>query len=241
MKNGRYIAYYRVSTKRQGRSGLGLDAQKNAVADFLNGGRWTLIDEFTEVESGKRADRPELAKALALCRVMNAQLIIAKLDRLARNVAFISALMESNVDFVACDLPQADRFTVHILAAVAEKEAQAISARTKAALAVAKARGIKLGGYKGNSATIYRKGIKASAKARSQKAQAWAADMVPVIETIREEAIQKDGTATLRDIAARLNEKGILTARDGERYKRGIPTKGQRWSAVQVQRVMNRA
>ena len=148
MANGQFIAYYRVSTKRQGESGLGLEAQRESVLSYLNGGRWKLIDEVTEVESGTRKgnDRPALQNALALCRVHGATLIIAKLDRLARNVAFISKMMESGVEFVAVDFPQANRLTVHILAAVAEHEAVMISQRTKAALQAAKARGVVLGG-----------------------------------------------------------------------------------------------
>ena len=137
------VSYLRASTARQGTSGLGLEAQRAAVAGFLNGEDWTLV---LEVESGKRNDRPALAAALKLCRKHRATLVIAKLDRLARNVAFISNLMESGVEFVAVDMPQANRFVVHILAAVAEQEAEAISKRTKAALAAAKARGTKLGG-----------------------------------------------------------------------------------------------
>src|SRR3954466_12001673 len=145
MAVGRFVAYYRVSTDQQGRSGLGLEAQREAVRSFLNGGSWTLADEVTEVESGKRNDRPELDRALGLCRLYGATLVVAKLDRLARNVAFISKLMESGVDFVAADFPQANRLTVHTLAAVAEHETAMISARTKAALNAAKARGAKLG------------------------------------------------------------------------------------------------
>src|SRR6478672_9282933 len=142
MGSGRFIAYYRVSTAQQGRSGLGLDAQQAAVLAYLNGGSWALLEEFTEIESGKRSDRPQLAAALAACRLHKATLVIAKLDRLARNVAFVSALMEAGVEFVAVDFPQANRLTIHILAAVAEHEASMISARTKAALAAAKARGV---------------------------------------------------------------------------------------------------
>ncbi len=132
MTNAKYVAYYRVSTDRQGQSGLGLEAQRKAVMDYLNGG--TLLDSFTEVESGRRNDRPELAKALDLCRRKKATLVIAKLDRLARNVAFIANLMDANVDLVAVDMPQANRLTLHIMAAMAEHEAQAVSQRTKAAL-----------------------------------------------------------------------------------------------------------
>ena len=141
---GRFIAYYRVSTDKQGKSGLGLDAQRKAVIDYLDGGKWTLLDEFTEIESGKRNDRPELEKALAACKKHRAKLVIAKLDRLSRNLAFIAMLMDRKVDFVCCDNPTATKFTIHILAAV---EPDAISARTKAALAAAKANGKRLGNY----------------------------------------------------------------------------------------------
>ena len=133
MAKGKFIAYYRVSTGKQAASGLGLEAQKNAVADYLNGGRWTLLDEFIEVESGKNSDRPQLERALALCRLHKATLVVAKLDRLARNLHFLSGLMESGVEFVACDLPSVNRLTIHVLAAVAEAEALAISQRTKVA------------------------------------------------------------------------------------------------------------
>src|ERR1700751_5960255 len=128
MATGKFIAYYRVSTKRQGRSGLGLEAQRNAVADYLNGGRWALVDEVTEVESGRKNDRPELKRALALCRAYGAKLIVAKMERLSRNVHFLSGLMESKVPFVAADMPDANELTIHILAAVAQAEANAISA-----------------------------------------------------------------------------------------------------------------
>jgi DNA invertase Pin-like site-specific DNA recombinase len=221
MAAGRYIAYYRVSTKRQGRSGLGLEAQKNAVADFLNGGRWTLVDEVTEVESGKRSDRPALAKALSLCRLHKATLAVAKMDRLSRNLHFLTGLMESGVDFVACDLPQANKLTVHVLAAVAEAEAEAISARTKAALAAAKARGVKLGGDRGNIAAVCRKGAAASARARREEMRKRTEDLLPVIEAIRSE-----GAASLREIAAALNEREMPAARGGK------------WSATQVFRVL---
>src|ERR1700733_4983116 len=140
-----FIAYYRVSTDRQGASGLGLDAQRAAVAAYVSG-RGELAAEFTEIESGKRhTNRPQLLAALEECRKRRATLLIARLDRLARNVAFIANLMESGVDFVAVDMPQATRLTIHILAAVAEHEREMISARTKAALAQAKARGKRLG------------------------------------------------------------------------------------------------
>ena len=146
---GAFVAYYRVSTKDQGQSGLGLEAQRKAVTDWLNGGDWSLVGEFVEVETGTRSDRPQLKLAIEAARRSGAKLIIAKLDRLARNVAFISTLMESDVEFVALDCPTANKFTLHILAAVAEHEAQLISQRTKAALEAAKARGVKLGNPNG--------------------------------------------------------------------------------------------
>jgi DNA invertase Pin-like site-specific DNA recombinase len=132
---GNFVAYYRVSTDRQGRSGLGLKAQQKAVQDYLNGGDWSLVEELTEVETGKRSDRPELAKALALCRKHKAKLVIAKLDRLSRNLAFIATMMDSGVEFVAVDNPHANKLTLHILAAVAQHEREMIAERTKAALA----------------------------------------------------------------------------------------------------------
>jgi DNA invertase Pin-like site-specific DNA recombinase len=218
----RFIAYYRVSTKRQGLSGLGLDAQRESVAAYLSRMQGKMISEFTEVEHGTRKGngRPQLAAALAQCRVHGATLIIAKLDRLARNVAFTSNLMESNVEFVACDFPDANRLTVHILASVAEHEAEMISTRTKLALAVAKRKGVVLGGDRGNTHLIYRKGNRASAKVRSENAQRRATDLLPVITEIK-----AAGAVSLRQIADGLNQRGITTPRGGE------------WSAVQVSRV----
>ena len=224
MANGKFISYLRVSTQRQGKSGLGLEAQREAVAGYLNGGAWELVEEVLEVESGKRNDRPELARALSLCRIHGAKLLVAKLDRLARNVAFISALMEAGVDFEAVDLPQANRLTVHIMAAMAEHEAEAISVRTKAALAAAKARGTKLGGYRWDIRTMATKGNARSIKIRSAKAAKRAADLMPVIGDLK-----AMGAVSLHQIAAGLNDRGIKTARGGE------------WSPVQVQRVMNLA
>ena len=189
---GRFIAYFRVSTDRQGKSGLGLDAQRKAVLDYLDGGKWMLLDEFTEIESGKRNDRPELEKAIAACKKHRARLIIAKLDRLSRNLAFIATLMERRVDFVAADNPTATKFTIHILAAVAEHERDAISARTKAALAAAKAKGKVLGNYQ---------------RIAKAKREATAA---------RDEAVRGAIVATahlpLRAAADTLNRRGIRTA-----------------------------
>lgn len=222
----KFVAYYRVSTKKQGRSGLGLDAQRESVTAHLASVQGTLVAEFTEVEHGTRKGnhRPQLQAALAACRVHSAVLVIAKLDRLARNVAFVSNLMESNVDFCACDFPQANRLTIHILAAIAEHEAEMISARTKAALAAAKRKGVLLGGDRGNCHLIYRKGAKASAHVRSLKAQQRTVDLLPVITEIR-----ASGAQSLRQIADGLNERRIPTARNH----------GALWSAVQVARILS--
>jgi DNA invertase Pin-like site-specific DNA recombinase len=205
---GLYVAYYRVSTQRQGASGLGLEAQQRAVRDHLDDGRWTLLRELVEIESGKRADRPKLEEALTLCRVHGAKLIIAKLDRLARNVAFVSNLMKSDVEFEAVDFPQANRLTIHILAAVAEHEAEAISNRTKAALAAAKARGVKLGGFRGRAGSPASCAV--ARRARSAKVAARAADLAPVIAEIR-----SAGAASLRAVAAALNARRIAAPRGG--------------------------
>ncbi len=208
MSQRKFVAYYRVSTEKQGRSGLSLEAQQEAVRSYLNGGSWQLIAEVVEVESGKKNDRPRLAEALRLCRLHGAILIIAKLDRLARNVAFISNLMESGVEFTAVDFPQANRLTVHILAAVAEHEREMISRRTKDALAAAKARGKKLGGNRGKIHLVAKKGALASALVRSTKVRRWAADIRPTVAKL-----QASGATSLRQIAAALSEWHIRTAR----------------------------
>jgi DNA invertase Pin-like site-specific DNA recombinase len=223
MPNGNFVSYLRVSTAQQGFSGLGLEAQREAVASYLNGGNWTLVKEVVEVESGKRNDRVALAGALKLCRQQKATLVIAKLDRLARNVHFISGLMESGVEFVAVDMPEANRFVVHIMAAVAEQEALAISKRTKAALAAAKVRGTKLGGRR-VSAERFAEIAADGRKAWSEMAGKGRASILPVIAKIRTE-----GATTLRQIAAELNSRGEMTPR------------GSQWSAVQVMRVLRSA
>ena len=149
MATGNFVAYYRVSTDQQGRSGLGIEAQQTAVRVYLDGGKWSLIGEYTEIETGKATiARPQLAAAFAQCRLTGARLVIAKLDRLSRDVHFLSGLKDAGIDFVAADNPNATRFTVHILAAVAEHEREMISTRTREALAAAKARGKHLGGWR---------------------------------------------------------------------------------------------
>jgi DNA invertase Pin-like site-specific DNA recombinase len=220
--NGKFVSYLRVSTQRQGKSGLGLEAQREAVSTYLNGGSWSLIAELVEVESGKRSDRPKLAEALRLCRLHKAVLLVAKIDRLARNVAFISALMEGGVKFVAVDMPEVNEMVVHILASVAEGEARAISARTKAALAAAKARGTVLGGLRWDITRVGAQGRKAALQTRQENAAKYRADVLPVIQEK-----QRQGASSLRQIAEALNADGTPARRGGE------------WSAAQVQRVMH--
>jgi DNA invertase Pin-like site-specific DNA recombinase len=203
MNKGKFVAYYRVSTARQGQSGLGLEAQQKAVMDYLNGGDWELVGDFTEVETGKGAKalnkRPQLVDAIMLCRKHKAKLVIAKLDRLARNVHFISGLMETRVDFVAVDMPSADPFMLHVYAAMAEEETRRISQRTKDALAAAKARGVVLGQ---NGQVL--------ADQNKADADGFARSVAPAVHKIR-----KAGAVSVRQIAAELNRQDIPTARGG--------------------------
>jgi DNA invertase Pin-like site-specific DNA recombinase len=214
---GKFVAYFRVSTDRQGKSGLGLAAQRDAVENYLKGGRWSLIAEFTEVESGKHSDRPELEKAIATCKKQRAKLVIAKLDRLSRNLAFIATLMDSGVEFVAVDNPHVNKLTVHILAAVAQHEREIISARTSAALKAAKARGKRLGNPRLSEARRH------ATVARKEKADRYSANVLPVIREI-----QASGVKSLRGVARALAARGIATARGGA------------WTPVQVSAILQR-
>jgi DNA invertase Pin-like site-specific DNA recombinase len=195
----KYVAYYRVSTESQGRSGLGLEAQRTAVAAHIARSSGEVVGEFVEVESTRRKRRPQLEAALKLCRQSRARLVIAKLDRLARNVAFIANLMESRVDFIAVDNPHASRLVLHVLAAFAEHEREQIGERTRAALAAAKARGVKLG----------RTGVD-RARENIAAADAFALAMAPVIEGLREE-----GITTVRAMRDELNAREVPTAKGG--------------------------
>ena len=219
MAEGKFVSYLRVSTARQGKSGLGIEAQRKAVEDYLNGGNWQLVKEFKETESGKKADRPELAKAFQLCRLTGAKLVIAKLDRLSRDVHFLSGLEKAGIEFVAVDNPHATKLTIHILAAVAQHEREMTSERTKAALAAAKRRGVKLGGDRGVVPTNKQRAL--AAAARQEKARARAADLAPVVQEL-----QAVGSVTLRAIAEGLEARGIPAARGGK------------WSATQVARLL---
>lgn len=222
-----YLAYYRVSTKQQGASGLGLAAQQAAVVNHVNC-HGKLIASYVEIESGKIADRPELMKAIAHAKRNKATLIVAKLDRLSRNVAFLSALMEAKIDFVCADMPTANRLTIHVLAAVAEHEAKVISERTKAALAQAKLRGVKLGshreghwtGREQNRIAGLAKGRKQAAKSNKAKRVEAYADLIPQVVEYREAG------KTLQQIADILNESGHVTRRN------------KPWGHVQIMRLL---
>jgi DNA invertase Pin-like site-specific DNA recombinase len=214
-----YVAYARVSTAKQGRSGLGLEAQEAAIQAFIKDGDRLLAPTYVEIESGKDSDRPELAKALKRAKLTGSTLLVAKLDRLSRNVAFISQLMEAKVDFIACDQPSATPFTIHIYAALAENERKMISERTKAALQAAKERGTKLGGFRGHKVN--------PALGTAARVKRAAVFNGRVSEAIRE--LQRAGIASLSAIARELNAQGIPTSRGGA------------WQAAQVARVLSRS
>jgi DNA invertase Pin-like site-specific DNA recombinase len=214
--HGKYVAYYRVSTDRQGKSGLGLDAQRGAVQQRLNGGRWQLVDEFVEIESGKRAKRPKLDAALAACKKHKAKLIVAKLDRLSRNVGFIHKLIGSGVEVLFADLPELNgamgKFMLITMANVAELEAGLISERTKAALKAAKARGVKLG----------RHGAEVLAPKFKEEALQRAKHLQPIITSLRGEGY------SMARIATELNRQRVATPRGG------------RWDHSSVRNVLQR-
>jgi DNA invertase Pin-like site-specific DNA recombinase len=220
------IGYLRVSTKGQGESGLGLEAQQTAIEGYARQHGARIAALYVEVESGKLADRPELAKALSHAKRSKGTLVVAKLDRLARNVEFLARVLNAGTEFVACDNPAANRLTLHILAAVAEAEAKAISDRTKAALAAYKARGGKLGGHlpqcRNLTPEAIAKGRERSAAARAKAATEAYADLVPTIKQWRMAG------ETLEAIAEKLNAEGHTTRR------------GRPWNAVQVARVLGR-
>ncbi len=218
MVESRFVAYFRVSTQKQGVNGLGMDAQRETVRQFLsNGGE--LVGEFVEVETGKGANalakRPQLAAALALCKKTGARLLIAKLDRLARNVHFVSGLMESKVKFIACDMPEANDLTIHVMAAFAEHEAKRISQRTKEGLAAAKARGVVLGAAGSEN-------LRQNVSERRSVAFYAAQKLAPVLSGFKTQGMSQ------RKMVEALNDAGVKTARGGV------------WSLVQLQRVLSR-
>lgn len=210
----KFVAYYRVSTQKQGESGLGLEAQQETVRKYLNGGG-ALVTQFVEIESGRKteAQRPQLKAALEACRKHGAVLILAKLDRLARNVHFVSGLMQSKVKFVACDMPEANELTIHIMAAFAEHEAKRISQRTRDALAVAKARGVVLGKEGA-------KNLRPNIEARIAASESFAAKLQPLFESMRARGLSQ------RAMVEELNSMGVPAPKGGE------------WGLSQWQRIM---
>jgi DNA invertase Pin-like site-specific DNA recombinase len=212
--HGKYVTYYRVSTDRQGKSGLGLDAQKAAVADRLNSGRWQIVGEFIEIESGKRASRPQLDAAIAFCKKHKAKLVVAKLDRLSRNVAFLLKLIDGGVDVLFADLPELNgamgKFVLITMANVAELEAGLVSERTKAALKAAKARGVKLG----------RHGAEVLAPKYHEEAISRAKELAPIIHELKGYSLSR--------MAAELNRRKVATPRGG------------RWDHSSVRNVLQR-
>jgi DNA invertase Pin-like site-specific DNA recombinase len=218
----KFVAYLRVSTARQGRSGLGIEAQREAVRQFVASRAGKIIaPEYVEVETGKLNERPELAKALKRCRATGATLVVAKLDRLSRNAAFLMTLRDSGVQFVAADLPEANTMTVGVMAVVAQHEREAISARTKAALAAAKRRGVELGGLRHGAADIskyQRQGVEAAKAKADERLRDVADDLRAAL----------DEGLSLNAIARRLNDGHVKSARGGT------------WTATAVRRAVAR-
>jgi DNA invertase Pin-like site-specific DNA recombinase len=216
----RFVAYYRVSTLKQGQSGLGLEAQRQTVLQSVRDGE--LLEEFTEVESGKLSSRPQLQAALKHARLTRSTLIVAKLDRLSRNAAFLNQLFDADVPIRCADMPFADRFTVGILAQVAQWERERISERTRAALCVAKARGRSLGGKRANQRSVNAAGRHKAAATRQAASAQHRADVLPYVDAAR-----AAGHTSLRGIAAYLNARRIAAPRGGA------------WQAAQIARLLN--
>lgn len=218
----KYIAYYRVSTQKQGKSGLGLDAQKKMVADFvsLHGGE--VVAEYTEVESGKRDDRPELTKAIRHSSLVGGRLLVGKLDRLSRDLHFLTSLQKSRVDFVVSDMPGCDNFTINIYGSLAQRERELIASRTKAGLAAAKARGVRLGTNNLNPELVKDASEKGVQVCR-QNADEFAARVRPTIEALLTKGM------SLRRVATELNSLGVKTARGGV------------WTATTVKNILYRS
>jgi DNA invertase Pin-like site-specific DNA recombinase len=218
----RFVAYYRVSTAMQGRSGLGLEAQREAVRVFMGGSAGTLAEEFTEIETGKNDDRPQLARALDACRLTGAVLVIAKLDRLSRDAHFLLGLEKAGAEFIAADMPNANRLTVRLMAVIAQEECEMISARTKAALAAAKARGRKLGGNHGGPKVDAAKGR----AARSRAADDYARQVGPIALA----ALQATDSASYGQVAVVLTARGVRTPRGGKWTRAAVRSLIQRYA-----------
>lgn len=204
----RFVAYLRVSTDKQGEQGHGMNAQRQAISNYLSVNHGDLLDEYVEVESGKKNERPELLRAIQRCKTSRATLIIAKLDRLSRNMAFIANLMDAGIEFIACDNPYANKLTIHILAAIAEHEREMISRRTKEALAAAKAKGVKLGGNRG--AVLTDEVRQCALSAKRTKLKDYASNVIPTITDLMNAGCSLNATAKL------LNQQKIVTVRGGK-------------------------
>lgn len=217
----KYVAYYRVSTQKQGRSGLGLEAQQEMVKNFIrqNGGQ--IVAEYQEVESGKNDERPQLIRAMRHAHVVGGKLLVGKLDRLSRDLHFITSLQKSHVDFIVADMPNCDSFTINIYGALAQREREMISERTKAGLAAAKARGVKLGKPENLTQAASDKGRIASRQLRTEKAARFAEMVHPRIEELRNEGL------SLRSIATKLDNEHFKTARGGK------------WTAPSVRNILS--
>jgi DNA invertase Pin-like site-specific DNA recombinase len=225
MSNGKFISYLRVSTTRQGTSGLGLEAQRMSIENYLNGGEWSLLREFVEVESGKTSDRPQLQEALKLCKATGAVLLIAKLDRLSRDAYFLLGLQKADVKFLAADMPTANELTVGIMALVAQEERKAISKKTKEALSAAKKRGVQLGNPSNLTPDAARRGLEAGVASMKHQADNFARDCIDKINQLKAEG------KSLNAIAKGLNREGILTATG----------KSNAWTARTVKNIIERA
>lgn len=217
----KYVAYYRVSTQKQGKSGLGLEAQRKMVNDFVAANGGEIVAEYTEVESGKHDDRPELVSAMNHAALVGGRLLVGKLDRLSRDLHFITSLQKSRVDFVVSDMPNCDSFTINIYGALAQRERELISARTKAGLAAARAKGVKLG--KNNlTAESASAGRVIGRDVQKAKADKFATKVVPLISKLQAKGM------SLRGVAEQLNADGIQTVRGGK------------WTAASVKNIINR-
>ena len=219
----KFVSYLRVSTDRQGDSGLGLEAQREGVARYAASGEWEQVTEYVEVMSGKRSDRPKLKEAIAAARKYRATLIMAKMDRLGRKASYVLHLLDTaGIDFRFAESPHASQLEIGVRAIVAEEEGRSISQRTKAALAAAKVRGVELGAYAYRMPTEQRlKGHRRGLETRRAQSAAWARSLWADVQSIRNE-----GVTSLSGIAAALNDRGIPTRRGGN------------WQAIQVRRLL---